>query len=695
MGSLAQLPSARPRCILVGDSTGDSRLAVAVAAELIHRGATVVIVAGCDATDCARVERAVERNVDPAQFRFETRWTNAELLAERLTVTPLSGERDLETALQTEPARLRDGDCLLALSEDLEHNLRAALVANRVAARVRVILRAFDPELAEELEGDGGNTKLSVRRAYSVAHLSAPSFVARALLREGRCHVTMRAGVEYISVCQLPVDGTDEHDPVGRSRRNKSKGLLGRTPAQIAQDDGCQVLARRRDGEDVWCRTDPPDQDTPLAPGDEVLVGGPLSAVLELARGRPSNCIDRCGRRIEAVKARLTGTQPPHSVSASGRREVTKPPLRDLIAARWSLGRTLSATLSVRLLIVMGLMVTVASVVVTPGHRPSDLVYQWASTALGNPADTSAGGVAEDLMAALGILAGGVALGLGTSLMSTALIQRRMMEGMRRRAQRLKHHVIIVGLSDLSASVAARLRDLDIPCVVVEPSAPGDALSLPANPAFVEVAEHSPVLVGELGEILARARLDRADALIALSKDNLVNVEACIRAKRQRGVTGLRTVARIFDDVNASEAAENLGVDDPIAAVSEVAPEFADAALEDLPMRTIHLSSGKPSSRDNAEAGGQLPLAAVKWPGHRGVDGEELARWHGEGIRVLRHKRRSSTTAPVALESGDVAVLAGPRSALSRVEGLLPTDSPATNALSPPTRQISPETAAS
>jgi Trk K+ transport system NAD-binding subunit len=360
-----------------------------------------------------------------------------------------------------------------------------------------------------------------------------------------------------------------------------------------------------------------------------------------------------------------------------------------------SLGRALSGTLSVRLLIVMGLMVTVASAVVTPGHRPSDLVYQWASTALGNPPDTSAGGVTEDLMAALGILAGGVALGLGISLMSTALIERRMVEGMRRRARRLKHHVIIVGLSDLSAKVAARLRDLDIACVVVAPSAGADALSLQANPAFVEVAEHSPVLVGKLGEILELARLDRADALIALSKDNLVNVEACIRAKRQRGVTGLRTVARIFDDVNAREAAENFGVDDPIAAVREVAPEFADAALEDLPMRTIHLSSSESSSRDDAEAGGQPPLAMVKWPGRRGVCGEELARWHDEGIRVLCHKRRSSPSAPVTLEPGDVAVLAGPRSALSRVGGLLPTDSPATNALSPPTRQTSPETAAS
>jgi Trk K+ transport system NAD-binding subunit len=685
MGSLAevrQLPSASPRCVLVGESTGDSRLAVAVAAELIQRGSTVVIVGGCADTDCVRIERAVERNVEPRRCRFEARSTAAQIVAKQLTVSPLGDAQDLETALDAEPVSLRDAHCLLALSEDRDYNLRAALVGHRVAPGVPVVLRAFDPDLAEELERAGGDSTLSVRRAYSVSHLSAPSFVAGAVLREGSRHLlTMRAGVQYVSVCQLPVAAVDDPDPVRRSRWSKSRGLLGRTPQEIAEGDGCQVLARRSRGDGVWHGGEPADKEEPLALGDEVIVGGPLSAVLELARGRPANCISRCRRRTGAVKAKLMGASTARQgASARGPvRGLVTPRLRDLIAdlGRWSrVSRTLSETLSVRLLIVLGVMVTVASVIVTPGHRPSDLLYQWASTALGNPADTSAGGVPEKVVAALGLLAGGLALGLGTSLMSTALIQRRLMEGMRRRARRLKHHVIIVGLGGLSARVAARLRDVGIHCAIVDPSAGGDALSLAANPAFMEVAEYSPILTGELGEALARARVDRADALIALSEDNLANVEACIRAKRQGGRTRIRTVARIFDDSDAIHAAGNLGVDKQIAAVKEVAPAFADAALEELPTRTVHVSPGEGdvSSPDAETAHGALRIAAVRWGGHRAVNKTELECWHREGIRVLgpwqNDKRGFRPRAADALEPGDLAVLTGPPGVLSRVVGV-------------------------
>ena len=701
MGSLAevrQLPSAPPRCVLVGEATGDSRLAVAVAAELIQRGATVAIVAGCDATDCIRIERAVERNVEPRHCRFEAGSTAAQIVAKQLSVTPLGGEHDLETALQAEPVSLGGAHCLLALSEDREHNLRAALVGHRIAAGVPVVLRAFDPDLAEELERAGGDSTLSVRRAYSVSHLSAPSFVAGAVLREGSRHLlTMRSGVQYVSVCQLPVAAADDPDPVRRSCWSKSKGLLGRTPEQIAEEDGCQVLARRRRDDGVWRGGEPADQEAPLALGDEVIVGGPLSAVLELARGRPANRIGRCRRRAGAVKAKLIATTPARSGAPARvpRRGLATPRLRHFVAdlGRWSrVSRTLSETLSVRLLVVMGVMVTVASVVVTPGHRPSDLLYQWASTALGNPADTSAGGVPEKVMAALGLLAGGLALGLGTSLMSTALIQRRLMEGMRRRARRLKHHVIIVGLGGLSARVAARLRDVGIHCAIVEPSRGGDALSLAANPDFMEVAAYSPVLTGELGDALARARVDRADALIALSEDNLANVEACIRAKRQGGCTGIRTVARIFDDLDARHAAENLGVDKQIAAVKEVAPAFADAALEELPTRTVHVPSDEhdPSSADVEAAHGALRIAAVRWASHRAVSKMELERWHREGIRVLgpwqNDMRRSRPRAADALKPGDLAVLAGPPNVLSRVAGVPMAADPATGRAEGPGR---------
>jgi voltage-gated potassium channel Kch len=667
------------RCVLIGDLTGDSRLAVAVASELIARGASVVIVAGRGETDSARLKNAVVRNVDAGRCGFESRSPAPKEVPERVQVTPLDGERDLETILREEPALLGGARCLLALSEDREQNLRAALVGHRVADQVPVVLRAFDPDLAEEFECERTDKAMSVHRAYSVAHLSAPSFVAGALLGPRSRHLlTVRAGVEYVSVCRLRVASVEDAGPLQRPRCSKSRGLLDRQPAEIARDDGCQVLARR-DGDGAWRSI---EDARALRPGDEVVVGGPLSALLELARGRPSSRMTRLRRRLRTVRASLEvagrepGSRPRRSRSLGGPALRFRRLIADL--ERWSrVGRTISQTLSARLLVVMAVLVTVASVAVTPGHRPSDLIYQWASTALGNPTDASVGGVPEKIMAALGLLAGGVALGLGTSLMSTALIQRRMIEGMRRRARRLSHHVIIVGLGELGAKVAAGLRDVGIPSAVVEPAAGGAAPEVAGNPAFEAVAEHTPVLIGELGETLQRARVDRADALIACSANNLVNIEACMRAKRRDDPASIRTIARIFDDVEASEAAEALGVDRQIAAVKEVAPAFADAALERLPTRTIELEPDEPRSviAGSEDANGSAQLAAVKWAGNGRVDGARLRAWQREGIRVLglwrSGTRQPLPVRPAGLERGDVAVLAGPRRAIARLAGEL------------------------
>ena len=64
---------------------------------------------------------------------------------------------------------------MLALSESDLENLRGAVAARDLAPTVPVVLRAFDPLLADQLE-QGWN----VRRAYSVSALAAPAFVAAA-----------------------------------------------------------------------------------------------------------------------------------------------------------------------------------------------------------------------------------------------------------------------------------------------------------------------------------------------------------------------------------------------------------------------------------------------------------------------------------------------------------------------------------
>jgi Trk K+ transport system NAD-binding subunit len=642
----------RSRCVLIGDQTGDNRLAVAVAAQLVRRGAAAVIVAGRDQGDARAIREAVIRNLgddDPQRAEIQAKARRSPAL---VAVTPFAGVGRLERLFASESVALHSAHCLLALAQDAEQNLRVAVVARRVAAHVSVVLRSFDPEFAHELERERAERGRYVERAYSVAHLSAPSFVGAVLLGRARDHlVTMRVEKEYVSVWQVKVPGDEAEDPIPPPRRRRSAGLLGRSPEDVLRQEGCQVLARR-DEHGMWKRAGVACPTTPLQAGETILLGGPQREVLDLARSRPRPRL-RYARPPRRRRPATTTTNRGYS-RRSGVKAWAHGGLRAI--ARWR-ERLASASLSTQLLVVLATLVT-ASVLISPAHRPGELLYQWASTALGNPRGNPDG--AGEVVAAVGLLAGGIALGLATSIMSAALIQRRMIEGMRRRARRLRGHVIIVGLDDVGARVAALLNELGVRAAVVEPDTQRDFAALAADRRFQEVADHAPILTGELGEMLVHARVDRAAALIACTEDSLVNVQACMRAKRDNGV-GLRMIARVFDDEDASHAARAFGIDSPIAAVEEAAPAFADAALEDG-TRTIHVDcTGSPE--------GALELRSVVWHGERAVDAREIKAWHDRGIRILALVRggalRALSAMPAPLRQGDRAVLAGPEDALA------------------------------
>jgi Trk K+ transport system NAD-binding subunit len=268
-------------------------------------------------------------------------------------------------------------------------------------------------------------------------------------------------------------------------------------------------------------------------------------------------------------------------------------------------------------------------------------------------------GVAK-VMAAAGLLAGGLALGLVTSFMSAQQIQRRVVERMRRHAARMSGHVIVVGTDDVGLRIAALLRHLTIGCVIVEPNRERqrDLGTLDGSTALQEVGEYTPILTGPLSATLEQARIDRARAVIASSEDNLINVEACMRARRRRGRNQIRTVARVFDDGATSDIADALGIDQWVAAVEAAAPAFVDAAVEGRSGRTI-------------DAAG-VDLYGALWSG-RPVHAAKMLRWRAAGIRVLAVSSegalRPLTTPPTYLRRDDQAILVGPRAAVLRAIG--------------------------
>ena len=193
--------------------------------------------------------------------------------------------------------------------------------------------------------------------------------------------------------------------------------------------------------------------------------------------------------------------------------------------------------------------------------------------------------------------------------------------------------------------------------------------------------KRAPVIPGQLAAGLREAGVDRATSLIAASESNMLNVEACLRAKRD-GSAQIRTIARLFnhegDELDIARSARAFRVDQPIAAVGAAAPAFVDAALVDESMRWF-------------ESGGHA-MAALRWPYGEPVGCRQMQRWHDEGVRLLAVRREGEAVRRPAsqvpgLREDETGILAGPEAAVVAVLGELRRRAP--SASSPRLRAVS------
>jgi Trk K+ transport system NAD-binding subunit len=510
-------------------------------------------------------------------------------------------------------------ECFLAVAEEHDANLRAALHASKHAPDLPVVVRAFDPELAEEVERKRKGDSFRVRGAYSVAHLAAPDFVAAALLGDDEGNeVTLRLADQYVNVCRARVRAAP---------RRGTAQLAGRTPAQVFARHRCQLLARRMPG-DPWGR---PGAD-PLRDGEEILLGGRLHDVLDVAR-----------RQSRRERPRMRHPAPP---------ERRRHPLR---SAWWGVTEAWSyaSTQSMRVLLVLLALVS-AAVMTAPANGLTGRFQLWVLTALGNPdPDQHPPDELHAIVGGVGLLAGGVALGLGISLMSAYFIDRRLQDAMHRRARRLRRHVIVVGIDDVGLRVAQLLDSLGVPCAVLDTTSETEQEARRRGRRL----ERAPVIPGELETGLRAAGVHRALSVIASSDDNLLNVEACLRARRD-GPPQVRTIARIFDDDEALHGARAFGVDVPLTAAGSAATAFVEAAASEESLRTFDPDG--------------LAMAALRWPSGHPVGRRQMADWHEKGVRLLALWRANEgVRAPAAEVAGiaddEAAMLAGPHEAIDEV----------------------------
>lgn len=137
---------------------------------------------------------------------------------------------------------------------------------------------------------------------------------------------------------------------------------------------------------------------------------------------------------------------------------------------------------------------------------------------------------------------------------------------------RPRHHVVVCGLGRIGTSVTARLRARGVPVVAIERRE--DALGvLSARQLKV------PVIIAPASDPSAQqaAGIARADAVLAVTDDQAVNLEIALQAKNAN--PGIRVVARVFDHDLADRVEHRLELGATRSLSMLAAPAFAAAAL--------------------------------------------------------------------------------------------------------------------
>jgi Trk K+ transport system NAD-binding subunit len=426
---------------------------------------------------------------------------------------------DLEDDLRQ--AGITQSQAFLVLGEDDMENLQAAVVGNALAPATPVVLRIFNPVLAEQF-GEG----LNVRRAYSVSALAAPVFVAAALGEE--VVQTLHLGEEEVALCRVVV--------------NRGSPLAGETTDELERDFNLSLLARAA-GDADWTAATGGER---VVEGDRIMVGGPMMDVLRLA----------------VRDQTLAGPRRVSERRSERRRRGSRSPRRR--------SSTLLPAMAAALAVLLLGAVVVFGVTLELG--PLEALYFTVTTAFGESTLAEASDALK-LLGVVTVLFGGALTAVFFSHLASVATAERLEQRAGRRARRYRGHVVVAGLGTVGYRVLALLSDLGIPAVAIERT--------PESRFRDAIGDRAPVLSGDvrMPESLDRARIADAACLLACTDDDLANVLACLHARRVN--PGIRTVARVFDERLADRVGPAFGIDVAISATAIAADAFAAAATDE------------------------------------------------------------------------------------------------------------------
>jgi Trk K+ transport system NAD-binding subunit len=132
-------------------------------------------------------------------------------------------------------------------------------------------------------------------------------------------------------------------------------------------------------------------------------------------------------------------------------------------------------------------------------------------------------------------------------------------------------HVIVCGLGKLGYRVALQLLDFGQSVVVVERD---------ADKHFIALARERdvPVIIGDARqqEVLRKAGVERASAVVCCTQDELANLDIALDAREMH--PDIKVVLRLFDETLAGKVEQGFGIHTAFSMSALAAPAFAAAA---------------------------------------------------------------------------------------------------------------------
>ena len=182
------------------------------------------------------------------------------------------------------------------------------------------------------------------------------------------------------------------------------------------------------------------------------------------------------------------------------------------------------------------------------------------------------------------IMLGALTLALVFGLVTDAIVGARLLRALGQYPVPKRDHVVVCGVGTTGSTIVEALAEAGVRCVAVERDE--DAL----DAAFVKRLR-LPVVIGDIasGTTLDGLRLGSARALLAVTKDDMANLQCALLA--QARAPGLRVVLRMFDPDLAARVERTTGIYLSRSVSALAAPAFVAAIFGRRPAAVLPIGT--------------------------------------------------------------------------------------------------------